>query len=163
MTSRRMIQKLTVLGRVQSRLRYGGGTAKVRSQHAKGKRTARERIERLLDPGTFQELDLWGSPMATGTLSDYKQAPSDAVAIGHGAVNGRPVYVWSQDATVLGGTMATVHARKITTVVEKAIQAGVPIVGIIDSEGARVEDAVQYYRFLSPSSLVSFQQLASGV
>ncbi|HUV51865.1 MAG TPA: methylmalonyl-CoA carboxyltransferase, partial [Dehalococcoidia bacterium] len=67
-----MIQKLTVLGRLQSRLRYGGGTAKVISQHAKGKLTARERIAKLLDSGTFQELDLWGSPMATGTLSDYK-------------------------------------------------------------------------------------------
>jgi acetyl-CoA carboxylase carboxyltransferase component len=163
MSSRRMIQKLTVLDRLQSRLRYGGGTAKVRSQHAKGKLTARERIEKLLDPGTFQELDLWGSPMATGTLSDYKQAPADAVAVGYGTVNGRPIYVWSQDATLLGGTMGTMHARKITMVMEKAIHTGVPIVGIIDSEGARVEDAIQYYRFYSPESLVYFQTMASGV
>src|SRR4030043_1266404 len=163
MTSRRMIQKLTVRGRRQSRLRYGGGTAKVRSQHAKGKRTARERIAKLLDPGTFQELDLWGSPMATGTLSDYKQAPADAVAVGYGTVNGRPIYIWSQDATVLGGTIGTIHARKITMVMEKAIHARVPIVGIIDSEGPRVEDAIQYYRFYSPESLVYFQTMASGV
>jgi acetyl-CoA carboxylase carboxyltransferase component len=101
--------------------------------------------------------------MATGTLSDYKQAPSDAVAAGYGTVNGRPLYVWSQDATVLGGTMGTMHARKITMIMEKAIHARVPIVGIIDSEGARVEDAIQYYRFFSPESLVYFQTMASGV
>ena len=163
MGSRRMTQKLTVLGRLESRLRFGGGTAKVRSQHAKGKLTARERIAKLLDSGTFQELDLWGSPMATGPLSDYKQAPADAVAVGYGTVNGRPIYIWSQDATVLSGTMGTIHARKITMVMEKAIHAKVPIVGIIDSEGPRIEDAIQYYRFYSPESMVYFQTMASGV
>ncbi len=163
MTSRRMIQKLTVLGRLEDRLKSGGGGARVRSQRARGKLTARERIEKLLDPGTFVELDLWGSPMATGALSDYKQAPADGVAVGYGMVDGRPVYVWSQDAAVLGGTVATVHARKITGVMEEAIHARVPIVGIIDSEGPRIEDAIQYYRFYSPESMVYFQTMASGV
>ena len=83
--------------------------------------------------------------------------------MGYGRVNGRPIYVWSQDVTVFGGTVATVHARKITMVMEKAIQARIPIVGIIDSEGPRVEDTIQYYRFYSPESMVYFQTLASGV
>jgi acetyl-CoA carboxylase carboxyltransferase component len=163
MASRRMIQKLVVLGRLEGRLKSGGGVAKVKAQHARGKLTARERVEKLLDPGTFVELDLWGSPMATGALSDYRQAPADGVAVGYGMVNGRPIYVWSQDATVFGGTLANIHARKITGVMEKAIHARVPIVGIIDSEGPRIEDAIQYYRFYSPESMVYFQTMASGV
>ncbi len=83
--------------------------------------------------------------------------------MGYGEVRGRPIYIWAQDATVLGGTMATMHARKITMAMEKALYARVPIVGIIDSEGLRVQDAVQHPRFYSPESMVRFQAIASGV
>ncbi len=163
MGSKPLKEKLTALEKMRHRLSQGGSLARIARHRARGKLTARERINRLLDSGTFQELDFWGTPMATGTLIDYKKGPADGVAVGYGAMNGRPVYVWSQDATVFGGTVATVHARKITMVMEKAIQASVPIIGIIDSEGPRIEDAIQYYRFYSPESMVYFQTLASGV
>jgi methylmalonyl-CoA decarboxylase subunit alpha len=159
----RMKQNLSELDKLRGKLRQGGNTAEVEKQHKKGKLTARERIEKLLDPGTFQELDLFGTPMATGLEIDRTEGTADGVAVGYGAVNGRPIYVWAQDATVFGGTLATIHARKITGAMEKAIQARIPIVGIIDSEGARIEDAIQYYRFYSPESLVYFQTMASGV
>ncbi|HUV52502.1 MAG TPA: carboxyl transferase domain-containing protein, partial [Dehalococcoidia bacterium] len=158
-----MKQKLSELGEFRERLRQGGGAEEVEKQHKKGKLTARERIEKLLDPGTFQELDLWGTPMATAFDIDKKEGPADGVAVGYGLVNGRPIYIWSQDATVFGGTLANIHARKISGAMEKAIHARIPIVGIIDSEGARIEDAIQYYRFYSPESLVYFQTMASGV
>jgi methylmalonyl-CoA decarboxylase subunit alpha len=163
MGSKPLKEKLTALDKMGHRLRLGGSLSRIERHRAKGKLTARDRIEKLLDLNTFQELDLWGTPMATGTLSDYKKGPADGVAVGYGQVDGRPTYVWSQDATVFGGTVATVHARKITMVMEKAIQARVPIVGIIDSEGPRIEDAIQYYRFYSPESMVYFQTMASGV
>ncbi len=158
-----MRQKLLALDKMGHRLRQGGSLARIEKHRARGKLTARERIAKLLDTGTFQELDLWGTPMATGTLTDYKKGPADGVAVGYGEVNGRPIYVWSQDFTVFGGTVATVHARKITMVMEKAMQARVPIVGIVDSEGPRIEDTIQYYRFYSLESMVYFQTMASGV
>ncbi len=158
-----MKQKLSELDELRSRLRQGGGPAEVEKQHKKGKLTARERIEKLLDPGTFQELDLFGTPMATGFAIDKTEGPADGVAVGYGLVNGRPIYVWSQDATVFGGTLANMHVRKISGAMEKAIHARIPIVGIIDSEGVRIEDAIQYYRFYSTESMVYFQTMASGV
>jgi acetyl-CoA carboxylase carboxyltransferase component len=158
-----MKQRLAEIDEMRSGLRQGGGAAEIEKQHEKGKLTARERIEKLLDPGTFQELDIWGTPLATGFAIDEKDAPADAVAVGYGDVNGRPIYLWAQDATVLGGTLANIHARKIAMVMEKAIHARVPIVGIIDSEGSRVQDAIQYYRFYSPEAMVYFQTMASGV
>ncbi|MEE8470788.1 MAG: carboxyl transferase domain-containing protein, partial [Dehalococcoidia bacterium] len=105
----------------------------------------------------------WGTPLGTGFAVDDQEAPADAVAVGYGEVNGRPIYVWAQDATVLGGTLANMHARKIAMVMEKAIQARVPIVGIFDSEGPRIEDTIQYYRFYSPEAMAYFQTMASGV
>ena len=158
-----MKQKLSELDELRGRLRQGGGTAEVEKQHKKGKLTARERVEKLLDPGTFQELDLFGTPMATAFDIDKTEGPADGVAVGYGQVNGRPIYVWSQDATVFGGALASIHARKISGAMEKAIHARIPIVGIIDSEGARIEDAIQYYRFYSPEAMVYFQTVASGV
>ena len=158
-----MKQKLSELDELRGRLRQGGGPAEVEKQHKKGKLTARERIEKLLDPGTFQELDLFGTPMATAFDIDKTEGPADGVAVGYGQVNGRPIYVWAQDATVFGGTWANIHIRKISGAMEKAIHARIPIVSIIDSEGARIEDAIQFYRFYSPESMVYFQTMASGV
>lgn len=158
-----MKRKLAELDETRNSLRQGGGVPEIEKQHAKGKLTARERIGKLLDNGTFQELDIWGTPLGTGFAIDNKEGAADAVAVGYGEVNGRPIYVWAQDATVLGGTLANIHARKIAMVMEKALQARVPIVGIIDSEGPRVEDAIQYYRFYSPEAMAYFQTMASGV
>jgi len=158
-----MKQKLAELGKSRDGLRQGGGAAVIEKQHEKGKLTARERIDKLLDPGTFQELDIWGTPLVTGFAIDESEGSSDGVAVGYGEVNGRPIYLWAQDATVMGGTLGNIHARKITMVIERAIHARVPIVGIIDSDGVRVEDAIQYYRFYSPEAMVYYQTMASGV
>jgi len=156
-------RKLAEIQRTRDRLRRGGSAAERKKHREKGKLTARERIDRLLDPGTFQELDIWGTPLDTESLIDYRKGPADAVAVGYGQVNGRSIYLWAQDATVLGGTLANVQARKIAMVMEKAVHAKVPIVGIIDSEGPRVQDAIQFYRFYSPEAMVYFQTMASGV
>jgi len=163
MTQDQTEQKLAEIEQMRNKLRQGGGPAEIEAQRSRGKLTARERIGKLVDPGSFQELDIWGTPMITESLSDYRKSPADAVAVGYGEVGGRPIYVWAQDATVLGGTMGTIHARKITMVMEKAIHARIPIVGIIDSQGPRMQDAIQYYRFYSPESMVYFQTMASGV
>ena len=128
MSSDPMRGRLAELSELRSRIAQGGGPDEIDRQHRAGKLTARERVHRLLDPGTFQELDIWGTPLDMGTLVDYRKGAADAVAVGYGEVNRRPIYVWAQDATVLGGTLATMHARKITMVMQKAIQAGVPIV-----------------------------------
>ncbi|MBE0479943.1 MAG: acyl-CoA carboxylase subunit beta [Dehalococcoidia bacterium] len=158
-----MKQKLAEIDQLRDALRLGGGSEAVEKQHQRGKMTARERIGRLLDPGSFQELDIWGTPLATGFAIDREESPADGVAVGFGEIGGRPVYLWAQDATVLGGTLANIHARKISMVMEKAIHARVPIIGIVDSEGTRIEDAVQYYRFYSPEAMAYFQTMASGV
>ncbi len=158
-----MKQKLAEISELRDELQQGGSAADVEKQHEKGRLTARERIDKLLDPGTFQELDNWRSPMLTGYAIDERNGIGDGVAVGYGKVNGRPIYLWAQDATVLGGTLGNIHARKIAMVMEKAIHARAPIVGIIDSEGARIEDAIQYYRFYSPEAMIYFQAMASGV
>jgi len=155
--------KLAEISEDRDKQKLGGGAAGVEKQHEKGKLTARERIDKLLDPGTFQELDIWRTPLITGFAIDEQPNSADGVAVGYGEVNGRPIFVWSQDATVMDGTLGNIHARKIAMVMEKAIHARVPIVGIIDSEGVRVEDAIQYYRFYSPEAMVYFQTMASGV
>lgn len=158
-----MKQKLAEIGSLRNTLSQGGGPAAIEQQHEKGRLTARERIDKLLDTGTFQELGIWGTPLGTGFAIDECEGAADGVAVGYGLVNGRPIYVWAQDATVMGGTMANMHTRKIAMVMDKALQARVPIVGMIDSEGARVEDAIQYYRFYSPEAMAYFHTMASGV
>ena len=158
-----MNQKLAEIGDLRNTLSQGGGSAAIEKLHEQGKLSARERIDKLLDPGTFTELDIWGTPLATGYAIDGQEGSADGVAVGYGEVHGRPVFLWAQDSTIMGGTLANMHSRKIAMVMEKAIHARVPIVGIIDSEGARVEDALQYYRFYSPEAFAYFQTMASGV
>lgn len=158
-----MKQKLAEIKEMRTKLKLGGGAAAIEDQHKKGKLTARERIEKLVDPGTFQELDIWGTPLGTGFAVDKKEGSADGVAVGYGDVYGRPIYIWAQDATVMNGTVANMHARKINMVMERAIHVRIPIVGIIDSEGVRIEDAIQYYRFYSPESMAYYQTMASGV
>ena len=128
-----------------------------------GKRTARERINRLLDRGSFQELDLWTSAVTTGFPIDSTEYPTDGVITGYGTVNKKPVYVWSQDAAILNGTIGLIHGKKIMFVMEKALQARVPIIGIIDSEGERAEDSIQYPRFFSIEAICHQTVMASGI
>src|SRR5512147_2716475 len=116
-----------------------GGKDRVASQKKKNKLTARERIDLLLDKGTFHELWMFGT--SRGTCSP-DEAPGDAVVTGYGKVNGRTVYVYSQDFTTQGGTLAETHANKICLCLDEALKAGCPVIGINDSGGARIQDGV---------------------
>lgn len=156
-----MAEKLEFFSKERAMIEQGDPEA-VRRQHEKGRLTARERVNRLLDQGSFEELELWRRPYESGCPGEEK-GRGDGVVIGYGAVNNRPVTVWAQDATVMGGTVGTVHARKVTMIMENAVYARTPMVAILDSEGLRAHDAVQYPDFYSFSSMAYFQVLASGV
>jgi acetyl-CoA carboxylase carboxyltransferase component len=140
-----------------------GNREAVKKQHDCGKLTARERVATLLDPGSFEELDLWHRPYETGFDIGEEIGRGDGVVVGYGAVNGRSVTVWAQDSTVMGGTVGTVHARKVNMIMENALNAKTPIVAIFDSEGLRVHDVIQYPEFYSTSTMARFQTMASGV
>jgi acetyl-CoA carboxylase carboxyltransferase component len=120
----------------------GGGPARIEAQHAKGKLTARERLGLLLDEGSFEELD----PFVRHTCRDFgldaQRTPGDGVVTGHGTVDGRPVFVFSQDFTVLGGSLSEANAGKIVKVMDLAMKVGAPIVGLCDSGGARIQEGV---------------------
>jgi len=133
------IEKLREL-REQSRL--GGGQDRIDRQHAKGKMTAHERLEKLLDPGSFRELDMFVTHRATGFGLEKKRQLGDSVVTGWGTINNRPVYVFAQDFTVVGGSLSEVHAEKICKIVDLAMKNGAPIVGLDDSGGARIQEGV---------------------
>jgi acetyl-CoA carboxylase carboxyltransferase component len=128
-----------------------------------GKLSARERIEKLVDLGSFQELDLLLTSAESELDSTAGGIPSDGVITGYAEVNGRPLFVWSQDGDVLGGSVGVIHAKKITWLFEKALQMRVPIVGIVDSIGERAADLIEYPHFYSLESVCELQVAASGV
>ncbi|HET7699726.1 MAG TPA: acyl-CoA carboxylase subunit beta [Candidatus Limnocylindria bacterium] len=127
---------------MRRRAAVGGGEARIEQQHAKGKLTARERIDLLLDDGSFVELDAFVLPRATPLVPDEERAMGDGVVTGWGLVDGRLVYVFSQDFTVFGGSLAEAHAAKICKVMDLAVRNGAPIVGLNDSGGARIQEGV---------------------
>lgn len=120
----------------------GGGEKRIEAQHAKGKLTARERLNLLLDPGSFEELGMLVKHRSTNFGLDKMQFLGDGVVTGYGTVNGRLVYVFSQDFTVLGGSLAEAHAAKICRVMDLAMQNGAPLIGLNDSGGARIQEGV---------------------
>ncbi len=120
----------------------GGGQDRVAAQHAKGKLTARERIELLLDEDSFVELDMLVEHRATDFGMDERKYPGDGVVTGHGRIDGREVFVFSQDFTVLGGSLSETNARKITKLMDQALNVGKPIIGLNDSGGARIQEGV---------------------
>ncbi len=122
--------------------RAGGGPARVAAQHAKGKLTARERIELLLDEGSFEEFDMFVSHRCTEFGMQDSRPAGDGVVTGWGTINGRQVYVFSQDFTVLGGSVSETHAAKMCKIMDMAIQNGAPIIGLNDSGGARIQEGV---------------------
>jgi len=126
--------------RAQARL--GGGQRRIEAQHAKGKLTARERIDLLLDPGSFEEWDMFVEHRCTQFGMDETKVPGDGVVTGQGTINGRLVFVFSQDFTVFGGSLSMAHAEKICKIMDKAIQVGAPVIGINDSGGARIQEGV---------------------
>lgn len=121
----------------------GGGTDRITKQHESGKLTARERIEQLLDPGTFCELDKFVIHRSSNFGLGEKRFYGDGVVTGHGKIDGRTVFVFAQDFTVFGGSLATYHAKKIVKVMELAERNGCPIIGLNDSGGARIQEGVE--------------------
>ena len=122
--------------------RLGGGQRRIDTQHAKGKLTARERIELLLDEGSFEEWDMFVEHDSHEFGMDKQKIPGDGVVTGYGTVNGRLVFVFSQDFTVFGGSLSTAHARKICKIMDQAMKVGAPVVGLNDSGGARIQEGV---------------------
>jgi len=120
----------------------GGGQSRIDAQHKKGKLTARERIELLLDPGSFEEWDMFVEHRCTDFGMDQQSVPGDGVVTGYGTVNGRVVFVFSQDFTVFGGSLSEPHAEKICKIMDHAIKVGAPVIGINDSGGARIQEGV---------------------
>ena len=134
--------KLEDLKKREAKIKELGGETRIEKQHVKGKLTARERLDHLFDEGTFRELDMFVKHRSTNFGMETVNIASDGVVTGHGKVNGRPVFAYSQDFTSRGGSLGEKHAAKITKVMDLAMKAGVPIVGINDSGGARVEEGI---------------------
>uniref|UniRef100_A0A7S2TW13 Propionyl-CoA carboxylase beta chain, mitochondrial n=1 Tax=Lotharella oceanica TaxID=641309 RepID=A0A7S2TW13_9EUKA len=120
----------------------GGGQKGVERQHRRGKLTARERLEVLLDKGSFSEYDMLKTHRCTDFGMESRQFPGDGVVTGQGRIHGRPVFVFSQDFTVLGGSLSETHAQKICKIMDKAVTLGVPVIGLNDSGGARIHEGV---------------------
>ena len=137
-----MTEILKELERRRAGARAGGGERRVAAQHAKGKLSARERLEVLLDEGSFEEYDMFVTHRATDFGMAETRHPGDGVVTGWGTINGRMVYVFSQDFTVLGGSVSETHAAKICKIMDMALQNGAPVIGLNDSGGARIQEGV---------------------
>ena len=124
------------------RARLGGGERRIEAQHAKGKLTARERLELLLDENTFEEFDMFVEQPPNELTADIEPIPGDGVVTGWGLINGRKVFVFSQDFTVFGGSLSEAHAEKICKVMDMAMKVGAPLIGLNDSGGARIQEGV---------------------
>ena len=135
-----MIDKIREVEKRRSVLLKGGPEKQVERQHRMGKLTARERIERLFDEGTFREIDLWISSIKTGFDIDKEVLPGDGVITGIGKIQGRPVYAYSHDFTVAGGTFGSTFHHKVTRLMEAALEKKLPYIQIIDSGGERIHD-----------------------
>ena len=133
---------LTELAGRRETARLGGGQKRIDAQHGRGKLTARERIELLLDEGSFEEFDMFVTHRCTDFGMEKQKPAGDGVVTGWGTVNGRQVYVFSQDFTVLGGSVSATHAKKICKIMDMAVENGAPVVGINDSGGARIQEGV---------------------
>jgi propionyl-CoA carboxylase beta chain len=132
--------KLRRLDELRREAEQGGGAERVKAQHARGKLSARERLDLLLDPGSFTELDRFVTHRTVG-LENQKYL-GDGVVTGYGTVHGRMVYVFSQDFTVFGGSLSEAHAGKIVKIMDLALKNGAPVVGLNDSGGARIQEGV---------------------
>ena len=135
-------EKIAQMNAKKEHLMQGGGQARIDKQHGKGKMTARERINMLFDEGTFVELDLFMKHRCTNFGQEKKELPGEGVVSGYGTVDGRLVYAFAQDFTVEGGSLGEKHAHKIWKVMDLAMKMGAPCIGINDSGGARIQEAV---------------------
>jgi len=130
------------LTEMRAKASLGGGEQRIAQQHAKGKLTARERIDLVLDEGSFTELDAFVLARSTELIADDERVMGDGVVTGFGRIDGRIVYIFSQDFTVFGGSLAEAHAQKICKVMDLALKTGAPIIGLNDSGGARIQEGV---------------------
>ncbi len=137
-----MQSNLDELEKRRNRARKGGGDARIAKQHEKNKLTARERLSLLLDEGSFEEWDMFVEHRCADFGMEKNRVPGDGVITGYGTIEGRPVFVYSQDFTVLGGSLSETHASKICKIMDQAIKVGVPIIGLNDSGGARIQEGV---------------------
>ena len=141
--------------------RLGGGRQRIERQHAKGKLSARERIELFLDPNSFEEWDMFVEHRCNDFGMAEENVPGDGVVTGYGTVNGRLVFVFSQDFTVFGGSLSEAHAKKICKVMEHAVKVGAPLIGLNDSGGARIQEGVD--ALAGYADVFQLNVLASGV
>src|ERR1039457_7189841 len=135
-------EKVAELHQLKEQAMLGGGKKRIEAQHKKGKWTARERLDLLLDPGTFNELDMFVTHRSYDFGLEEQRIPGDGVVTGHGRIGGRIVYVFSQDFTVFGGSLSEAHAEKICKVMDLAMRNGAPVIGLNDSGGARIQEGV---------------------
>ena len=154
----------TILGQLEARragARLGGGEKRIASQHAKGKLTARERIDVLLDEGSFEETDMFVEHRSTQFGMEAQRIPGDGVVTGRGTIGGRLVYVFSKDFTVFGGSLSGAHAAKIVKIQTMALTNGAPIIGLFDAGGARIQEGVE--ALAGYADIFLQNTLASGV
>ena len=138
----------------RQRARMGGGEARIAAQHARGKLTARERLELLLDPNSFEEFDMFIEHRNKDFDADKTIIPGDGVVTGWGTINGRMTYVYAKDFTVFGGSLSETHAQKIVKIQDMAMRNGAPIIGLLDAGGARIQEGV--------SSLAGYGEVFKG-
>src|ERR1043166_3768654 len=126
----------------RAKAREGGGKARIEAQHKRGKLTARERVELLMDKGTFEEFDMFVEHRSADFGMEKTKIPGDGVVTGWGTVNGRTVFAFAKDFTVFGGSLSEAHALKIMKIQDMAMKARAPIVGLFDAGGARIQEGV---------------------
>lgn len=151
-------EKIEILRKKSEQAKQGGGLERIEKQHKSGKLTARERLDRLLDPGSFEESGMFITHQSTAFGVEENKFYGDGVITGSGLINGKRVYVFAQDFTVMGGSLGEQHANKICAVMERAVQVGSPIIGLIDSGGARIQEGLGHY-----GSIFFRNVLAAGV
>src|SRR5687767_15373065 len=141
-TKRRMATTIEELEQRRELARQGGGEKRIAAQHAKGRLTARERLEVLLDPGSFEEVDMYVEHNCVDFGMEKQKIPGDGVVTASGTINGRLVFAFAQDFTVFGGSLSERHAQKICKVMDMAMKVGAPVIGLNDSGGARIQEGV---------------------
>ena len=153
--------QLEQLNELRAKARLGGGQARIDKQHAKGSLTARERIDLLLDKDSFEEFDMFKTHRCRDFGMEKQVYPGDGVVTGHGTVNGRTVYVFAQDFTVLGGSLSETFAEKICKIMDLAMKNGAPVIGLNDSGGARIQEGIE--SLAGYSEIFQRNVMASGV
>ena len=156
-----MKNKLDELSQKKETAKLGGGEQRIKNQHDKGKLTARERVELLVDEGSFDEIGMFVKHRATDFGLDKQNYPGDGVITGYAKIEGKPVALFSQDFTVFGGSLSETHAEKIVKIMKLAMKAGIPIIGLNDSGGARIQEGVNSLGGYADIFLLN--TLASGV